>query len=899
MKEFKKMLSAIAVLFLCMAASFSCSGGGGLQSELSDEDIAKYSVFFKIQIDGGEWNDLWTSNGYARGNKIPAYIGDFAMSQIAAYLAEFRTKGIAGSIGNYYFDSWTTDKEGNNPWNFDLNNIDDSDVSLYVRVSSMPTLSFDKNDSLAKGEMESVQKTPNKPFVLPANNFTKTGYTFKNWNKESSGSGASFADGAVYVMGSNSETLYAQWQPNSYTVVFDANGGTGSMDPQAMTYDQSAALNKNLFVKEDGAFNNWKEESTGKVFSDEESVLNLTDVKDGTVYLTAQWIPYPILSFDGNGADSGSVDSMMQKDEPLTVPANGFARKGYTFKEWNTKADGTGTSYSSGSSLTITEDTTLYAVWETVTYHALFYMNCSPSENPIKDQTFTITELASGRGAGYFWNGDIPARADYEFAGWYWDRECLAPASSVTADNLPADPGTAINFYAKWTDTVTVFFLDSVDSGTLADPASGLEKGSYVPQPADPSRTGYSFTGWFTEREEGSQWNFDTDKVFETRNLYAHWTANSYTVVFDANGGTGSMDSQTMTYDTPANLNVMSGLSNVSLGKTVFDKWNTKADGSGTDYEDGSEVINLASGNTGDESVTLYAKWREPKIFYHIELDYTYDPEHPDQALEKAHFLSRYDNTGISEWYKYTADQTGIEAGISYAAGGDASAGYDSTLLDNLIPVTRTPFENGIIPAFRAWNTSRDLDGDSYRRGETFQMPAEDMHLYIEWTVNGGTGPSNGFLFCLTEDTGSGGAHGTVYEVAPKINFGEIPGYNWNDANNYAENYETPLLFTEYLDYYDIGEWRLPTQDEIYFIYRNVYGKDLGDFEDTQYWTSTSPEGYDDRHLSLRFRRDDHGNLYTRDEPDEFKRIMDPLGTNDSYVSGYMRPVRTLTKKQQ
>ena len=46
---------------------------------------------------------------------------------------------------------------------------------------------------------------------LNANEFTRTGYTFTGWNKESDGSGESYKDEAAFTMGTESVTLYAQW----------------------------------------------------------------------------------------------------------------------------------------------------------------------------------------------------------------------------------------------------------------------------------------------------------------------------------------------------------------------------------------------------------------------------------------------------------------------------------------------------------------------------------------------------------------------------------------------------------------------------------------------------------------------------------------------------------------
>jgi len=126
---------------------------------------------------------------------------------------------------------------------------------------------------------------------------------------------------------------------------------------------------------------------------------------------------------------------------------------------------------------------------------------------------------------------------------------------------------------------------------------------------ADP---GYTFTNWSANKDitYGSQTTASSAKIdiyapagtnrIETI-LTANFTANKYTISFDANGGTGEMSSQSATYDT-----------DITLTQNAFTKegyffvgWNTKADGTGTQYYDGATVRNLTS--TAGGTVTLYA----------------------------------------------------------------------------------------------------------------------------------------------------------------------------------------------------------------------------------------------------------------------------------------------------
>ena len=107
------------------------------------------------------------------------------------------------------------------------------------------------------------------------------------------GSGDYYPDGAqITNLASIDEavvTLYAQWEPISYTVSFDSNGGDGTMSDMVMTYDTEYVLNANSFQKEGFEFNGWSTSENGKVeYEDGETVKNLLSV-DGEITLYASW----------------------------------------------------------------------------------------------------------------------------------------------------------------------------------------------------------------------------------------------------------------------------------------------------------------------------------------------------------------------------------------------------------------------------------------------------------------------------------------------------------------------------------------------------------------------------------------------------------------------------------
>lgn len=154
-------------------------------------------------------------------------------------------------------------------------------------------------------------------------------------------------------------------------------------------------------------------------------------------------------------------------------------------------------------------------------------------------------------------------------------------------------------------------YTTSFDSrGGTAVAAKTRLAGSKFSAPTPPTRTGYTFDGWYTAATGGTLVTASTDTPSSNVTYFAHWTPISYTVAFNANGAAGSMANQSLTYDKKATLT-----SNAFTSTARFTGWNTKANGTGTRYSDKQQVLNLTS--TQGATITLYAQW-EP--FVHLPL---------------------------------------------------------------------------------------------------------------------------------------------------------------------------------------------------------------------------------------------------------------------------------------
>ena len=179
-----------------------------------------------------------------------------------------------------------------------------TDKTLYAKWTPITyTVVFDKNSGT--GTMASQTFTYNVAQNLTANSFTRTGYTFAGWNTEADGSGTSYADKQSVTLTTAGLTLYAQWKANTYTIEFNANGGTGTMEHQSFTYGQSKALSANAFTRTNYAFKNWNTEAdgSGTAYTDKQSVSNLTTTNGATITLYAQWTKVYTVTFYSNGSE--------------------------------------------------------------------------------------------------------------------------------------------------------------------------------------------------------------------------------------------------------------------------------------------------------------------------------------------------------------------------------------------------------------------------------------------------------------------------------------------------------------------------------------------------------------------------------------------------------------------
>ncbi len=115
----------------------------------------------------------------------------------------------------------------------------------------------------------------------------KAGHSFVGWNTQADGEGTSHQPDDTFNMGTEEVTLYAQWSTGDYELNFDANGGSGTMDPLLLTYGEASNIPGNTFSRTGYDFAGWNTDSdgSGDAYADESSfTMNAEGV---TLY--AQW----------------------------------------------------------------------------------------------------------------------------------------------------------------------------------------------------------------------------------------------------------------------------------------------------------------------------------------------------------------------------------------------------------------------------------------------------------------------------------------------------------------------------------------------------------------------------------------------------------------------------------
>lgn len=432
--------------------SFNANGGGGSMAMISNT-VGNYELPNNTFVAPTNkrfkgWSDTSDGSGTIYNPGSTYYVNkDTILYAIweddpasLKYTISFNANGGTGTMsnddviaGNYKipsctfnppvgkkFKEWAKDSVSGTKYNVDSDYGVSADTTFYAIWEDIThTVTFNGNGGT--GSMGNATANEGS-YTLPANTFTpQTGKQFKGWSETIDGSGTVYNQGAAFNL-TKDTTLYAIWENDpstTFQVSFNANGGSGSMVP--VDENGPYTLPSNGFTPPTGKrFKTWAMGSATGTQYDVGDSLNVTE--NVTFYAVWEDITYTV-SYDNNGG-SGSMSGVTANVAGYTTPNNTFTPPyGKQFKGWSETSNGLGTVYNQGVAVTLTKDTTLYAIWE---------------DEPALNRTISFN--ANG-GNGAMSNVDVISGSNYKL-----------PSNGFTAPD-----GYKFKAWAEGSDTGTLY----------------------------------------------------------------------------------------------------------------------------------------------------------------------------------------------------------------------------------------------------------------------------------------------------------------------------------------------------------------------------------------------------------------------------------------------------------
>ncbi len=404
---------------------------------------------------------------------------------------------------------------------------------------------------------------------------TKSGYTFAGWYKDSACTQAYDFNSPV----AQSFTLYAKWtevEVVQFTVAF-----SGANIAALKVNEGEKAIKPADPVKSGYTFGGWYTDSACTQAFDFNTVINSYTI------LYAKWteiVTEPeIIKYTVTFSGATVASQTIEEGSKVVKPADP-TKSGYTFAGWY-KDSACTIAYDFNSP--VAQSFTLYAKWtEIVTEPEVIEYTITFSGATVASQTIE-------EGSKVVKPAD-PTKSGYTFAGWYKDSAC------TIAYDFNSPVAQSFTLYAKWTEIVTepevIEYTITFSGATVA--SQTIEEGSKVVKPADPTKSGYTFAGWYKDSACTQAYDFNSP-VAQSFTLYAKWTeivtepeVIEYTITFSG----ATVASQTI----EEGSKVVKPADPTKSGYT-FAGW----------YKDSACTIAYDFNSPVAQSFTLYAKWTQ------------------------------------------------------------------------------------------------------------------------------------------------------------------------------------------------------------------------------------------------------------------------------------------------
>ena len=327
----------------------------------------------------------------------------------------------------------------------------------------------------------------------------RTGYTFDGWYKD---------DGTKIEAGdevTGDVTLHAKWTADTYTIAYNLNGGNNVDNPTSYNVE-TETITLSSTTKTGYTFDGWYDNAnlTG------EKITQIAKGSTGNITLHAKWTAdtYTI-AYNLNGGNN--VDNPTSYNvETETITLSSTTKTGYTFDGWYDNANLTGekiTQIAKGS----TGNITLHAKWTADTYTIAYNLNGgnnvdNPTSYNVETETITLSSTT---------------KTGYTFDGWYDNANLTGEKITQIAKGSTGN----ITLHAKWTaDTYTIAY--NLNGGNNADNPTSYNIETSTITLADPTKTGYTFGGWYTDETFSEEKTEITEGSTGDITLHAKWTAN-------------------------------------------------------------------------------------------------------------------------------------------------------------------------------------------------------------------------------------------------------------------------------------------------------------------------------------------------------------------------------------
>jgi uncharacterized repeat protein (TIGR02543 family) len=456
--------------------------------------------------------------------------------------------------------------------------------------------------------------------ITSVGTLSRTGYTFGGWNTLATGAGTNYSAGASYTP-TASIILYAKWTAGTFTLSYNANGGTTNSST-SITAGTAVTLSTTAGTRAGYTLAGWNTAADGSGTS-YAGATSQTFFANTTLY--GLWTPaipgapsvtattagnttatvtvtgaavsgttagpatsYSIQTFasDGTTSIAGKTCTVLASASPLSCQITGLTN-GTTYKFKATAINTT------GSSTSVISTVTAIPAPFVVTYSL---------------NSGTLATTTANFNLGTPLTLPLPTRSGYSFGGWYGE---VGLTTLVGIDGSSYSPASTLTLYAKWTGasyTIT-YNGNGSDGGSVPSNGTFTFGNSYsIVAKGTMTKSGYNFSGWTTASNgTGTLYANASDSIASSTatytaaanlTVYAKWTAQVYTITYSANGASGSPSRATDSYTFGATGITLPDKTGLTYGGYTFGGWSETSTGTA-----------VANPYSPTQTRTLYALW--------------------------------------------------------------------------------------------------------------------------------------------------------------------------------------------------------------------------------------------------------------------------------------------------